>query len=68
MKICGILGAGASAYPLYTEYKMKQNNILCCTGSKPLDCLKCRDDEDAPCKQCGCYLCSGKETPEKVFF
>ncbi|XP_045458310.1 E3 ubiquitin-protein ligase UHRF1-like [Melitaea cinxia] len=34
--------------------------------SQPLNCLKCRDDEDAPCKECGCYLCSGKESPEKI--
>ncbi|XP_063837600.1 E3 ubiquitin-protein ligase UHRF1-like [Ostrinia nubilalis] len=32
----------------------------------PLNCLTCRDDEDAPCKDCGCYLCSGKEFPEKI--
>ncbi|XP_047544031.1 E3 ubiquitin-protein ligase UHRF1-like [Vanessa atalanta] len=34
--------------------------------SQPLNCLKCRDDEDSPCKECGCYLCSGKESPEKI--
>ncbi|XP_013184973.1 E3 ubiquitin-protein ligase UHRF1 [Amyelois transitella] len=32
----------------------------------PLDCLTCRDDEDAPCRDCGCYECSGKENPEKI--
>ncbi|CAB3258852.1 unnamed protein product [Arctia plantaginis] len=34
--------------------------------SVPLNCLTCRDDEDTPCKDCGCYLCSGKEFPEKI--
>ncbi|KAM3968509.1 E3 ubiquitin-protein ligase UHRF1 [Aphomia sociella] len=34
--------------------------------SQPLNCLTCRDDEDTPCKDCGCYLCSGKEFPEKI--
>ncbi|KAG6459380.1 hypothetical protein O3G_MSEX011347 [Manduca sexta] len=34
--------------------------------SQPLNCLTCRDDEDAPCKDCGCYLCRGKEFPEKI--
>ncbi|CAH2985650.1 unnamed protein product [Chilo suppressalis] len=34
--------------------------------SVPLNCLTCRDDEEAPCKDCGCYLCLGKEFPEKI--
>ncbi|CAG9782394.1 unnamed protein product [Diatraea saccharalis] len=34
--------------------------------SLPLNCLTCRDDEEAPCKDCGCYLCLGKEFPEKI--
>ncbi|KAJ8737282.1 hypothetical protein PYW07_000553 [Mythimna separata] len=34
--------------------------------SVPLNCLTCRDDEDTLCKDCGCYLCSGKEFPEKI--
>ncbi|XP_049885091.1 E3 ubiquitin-protein ligase UHRF1-like [Pectinophora gossypiella] len=34
--------------------------------SAPLNCLTCRDDEEAPCKDCGCYLCLGKENPEKI--
>ncbi|XP_072931393.1 E3 ubiquitin-protein ligase UHRF1-like [Epargyreus clarus] len=29
--------------------------------SRPLNCLTCRDDFDVGCKDCGCYLCSGKE-------
>ncbi|XP_021188039.3 E3 ubiquitin-protein ligase UHRF1 [Helicoverpa armigera] len=34
--------------------------------SAPLNCLTCRDDEDTPCKDCGCYLCAGKEFPDKM--
>ncbi|CAG4977879.1 unnamed protein product [Colias eurytheme] len=34
--------------------------------SKPLNCLVCRDDEDATCKECGCYTCAGKESPEEI--
>ncbi|KAL4717783.1 hypothetical protein ACJJTC_000932 [Scirpophaga incertulas] len=34
--------------------------------SSPLNCLTCRDDEDAPCKDCGCFICLGKEYPEKI--
>ncbi|KAH9643541.1 hypothetical protein HF086_016748 [Spodoptera exigua] len=34
--------------------------------SVPLNCLTCRDDEDTLCKDCGCYLCSGKEFPERI--
>ncbi|XP_011568402.3 E3 ubiquitin-protein ligase UHRF1 [Plutella xylostella] len=32
----------------------------------PLNCLKCRDNEEVPCKECGCYLCFGKNEPEKI--
>lgn len=34
--------------------------------SQPLLCLTCRDEENVPCKDCGCNLCSGKEAPEKI--
>ncbi|CAH0703679.1 unnamed protein product [Spodoptera exigua] len=34
--------------------------------SVPLNCLTCRDDENTLCKDCGCYLCSGKEFPERI--
>ncbi|XP_075990910.1 E3 ubiquitin-protein ligase UHRF1-like [Anticarsia gemmatalis] len=34
--------------------------------STPLNCLTCRDDEETPCKDCGCFLCAGKEFPEKI--
>lgn len=34
--------------------------------SQPLTCLTCRDDEEALCKDCGCYVCLGKEFPEKI--
>lgn len=47
------------------EYK----NIIATLPEKrsaPLNCLTCRDDEDAPCRDCGCYLCLGKEFPEKI--
>lgn len=41
------------------------NNFVS-TGSKPLNCLKCRDNEEEPCKECGCYLCAQKNDPDKV--
>ncbi|XP_026331879.1 E3 ubiquitin-protein ligase UHRF1-like [Hyposmocoma kahamanoa] len=34
--------------------------------SSPLNCLTCRDNEMTPCKDCGCFLCLGKENPEKI--
>ncbi|CAH1647903.1 unnamed protein product [Spodoptera littoralis] len=34
--------------------------------SAPLNCLTCRDVEDALCKDCGCYVCSGKKFPERI--
>ncbi|XP_063392583.1 E3 ubiquitin-protein ligase UHRF1-like [Cydia fagiglandana] len=34
--------------------------------SMPLNCLTCRDNENARCKDCGCFLCSGKEFPDKI--
>ncbi|XP_053623803.1 E3 ubiquitin-protein ligase UHRF1-like [Plodia interpunctella] len=34
--------------------------------AQPLECLTCRDDEDAPCRDCGCFECLGKENPEKI--
>ncbi|CAG4983934.1 unnamed protein product [Parnassius apollo] len=34
--------------------------------SQPLNCLTCRDNEDAPCKDCGCCVCLGKESPETI--
>lgn len=35
-------------------------------GQSPLNCLTCRDNEMTPCKDCGCFLCLGKNNPEKV--
>ncbi|CAF4744509.1 unnamed protein product [Pieris macdunnoughi] len=34
--------------------------------SKPLRCTACRDDEDVNCKECGCYICYGKESPDEI--
>ncbi|KAJ2954656.1 hypothetical protein O0L34_g2952 [Tuta absoluta] len=34
--------------------------------SAPLNCMTCRDDENAPCKDCGCFKCLGKENPEQI--
>ncbi|XP_048006035.1 E3 ubiquitin-protein ligase UHRF1-like [Leguminivora glycinivorella] len=34
--------------------------------SMPLNCLTCRDNENARCKDCGCFLCAGKEFPDKI--
>ncbi|XP_073950182.1 E3 ubiquitin-protein ligase UHRF1-like isoform X2 [Choristoneura fumiferana] len=51
------------------DRSLDQKNTMATQPDKralPLNCLTCRDDEDAPCKDCGCFLCSGKEFPEKI--
>ncbi|XP_041987386.1 E3 ubiquitin-protein ligase UHRF1-like [Aricia agestis] len=47
------------------EYKKKMSQAPE-KRSMPLNCLTCRDVEEMPCKDCGCYLCLGKENPEKI--
>lgn len=30
-------------------------------GAGPLKCIDCKDNENKSCKECGCYICGGKE-------
>ncbi|KAJ0183607.1 hypothetical protein K1T71_000030 [Dendrolimus kikuchii] len=34
--------------------------------SLPPVCSKCHDDDNVPCQECGCNICSGKEDPDKI--
>ncbi|XP_050683115.1 E3 ubiquitin-protein ligase UHRF1-like isoform X2 [Leptidea sinapis] len=34
--------------------------------SQALKCRKCRDDKEVSCKECGCFLCAGKESPNEI--
>ncbi|XP_014357936.2 E3 ubiquitin-protein ligase UHRF1 [Papilio machaon] len=34
--------------------------------SHALNCLTCRDDDNMPCKDCGCCVCLGKKNPETI--
>lgn len=30
-----------------------------------MECIKCKDDPDTICKECGCYVCGGKQDDDK---
>ncbi|XP_032527455.2 E3 ubiquitin-protein ligase UHRF1-like [Danaus plexippus] len=49
-----------------TEDYLKSIQETPAARSKPLNCLKCRDNEEEPCKECGCYLCAQKNDPDKI--
>lgn len=34
-------------------------------GACALYCIKCKDDQDIECKDCGCHVCGGKDNEDK---